>query len=320
MIYFFTWNSEYLLKEYINWWKNLFIKKYWDFNLLYIKNISDLSENILIENITWSSFLSEKRLIIIDSLPISKWEKNKNITFLEDSILANINNISENNIVVFCSINPDKRSKLYKKLLKISKIKEFNIKSEFDIKKTIENKYKWKINNNAINTIIKYKSWNLNKIINELEKLFILNEIVNNDCIIKNIEPEIDESIFMFINDILNLKIKEWLNKLSNILQNINIYAFYNAFLSNIRNIIYIYVLKNKWLLNNKITEVLKLWKRWFIVQKNYQINLKDLSKLYISLINLDKQMKTGKLIWTREKDFICEFENILLKLSSILS
>ncbi len=316
MLYFFTWNSDFLLKEYVKSWKDLFIKKHWEFNLIYIKDLSNIKESNLTESILSWWFLSEKKLIIIEWLPTVSAEKSPDIINLQNKFLSLIDNIPEDNIVVFSTINPDKRTKFYKKLIKIANIKDFSIKNESDLIRFIENRFNWRIDRQAINTIIKYKSWNLNKIINELEKLFILNEKVDNDIIIKEIEPELEENIFMFINDILNKDIKKALFKLDLILQTSNIYAFYNWFLANIRNQIYIFKLKDLSITKSDIIQLLKLWNKGFLVDKKYKISFKELKKLFISLINLDKKMKTWNLLWTKDIDFRFELEKILLNIN----
>jgi len=59
-------------------WKDIFIKKYGDFNLVHIKDIYEISKINLAESITSMSFLAEKKLIIIDYKAKEKKE-NENI-------------------------------------------------------------------------------------------------------------------------------------------------------------------------------------------------------------------------------------------------
>jgi DNA polymerase III delta subunit len=102
--------------------------------LVHIKDIEILDNNFLIENITSESFLSEKKLIIIDLLEKLSEEK-------EIFILKILNKIPENNIVLFNSINPDKRTKFYKTLKKQADFKEFNTKNDSDLQTIISRKY-----------------------------------------------------------------------------------------------------------------------------------------------------------------------------------
>jgi hypothetical protein len=204
MLYLFTWNSDFLVKQEVKKWKDSFISKFWDFNLVHIKNIELVDNNFLVENITSGSFLNQKKLVIID-LENKKSSKSKN--FSESKISSEkdisseekdmsseekdmssekefflskiLDKIPENNIILFNIVNPDKRSKFYKDLVKISEVKDYSIENTSDIYKIISKKYWSKISTNWINTIIKYKSWNLSKIISEIEKLLIIFEHID---------------------------------------------------------------------------------------------------------------------------------------------
>jgi len=315
MIYLFTWNNDFLIREKVLSWKNLFIKKNWDFDLVHFKNIWDISDNEISSILTGTSLFDEKKLIIIDDLPLKSNLKDKNLNIKQDFLLWLLDNIPENNIVLFSSHNPDKRSKFYKKLKWIADVKEFNSKGDSDLQDIINKKYPWLISPSAINLLIKYKSWNLYKILSEIDKLLIIYDSISDKHIIENIAPELEESIFQVIDDILNKNITNVIKKIDIILNDTSIYAFYNNLLANLRTSIYISKLKNIWINSAKITDTLSLWNRGFLVNKSYKISHKDLSKLYINLVNLDKKMKSGKLIWTEEKDFIYELEKILINI-----
>jgi DNA polymerase III delta subunit len=55
--------------------------------------------------------------------------------------------------------------------------------------------------------LIAYKSNNLEKVNSEINKLLITKNYIEIDHIIDNIFPELEESIFQFIDDILNKNI-----------------------------------------------------------------------------------------------------------------
>lgn len=333
MIYLFTWNSDFLVSEQVNRWKNQFLEKHWDFNLLHLKDLSLVNNSFLVENLTSASFFNQKKLIIIDWLPLSSIEKSADIKSKQDFIESLLEKIPEENIVLFNTVNPDKRSKFYKKLKSVSEVKEFNLDSEHEIVNIISKKYPNKISNQAINLIIKYKAWNLTKIFSELEKLFILYDFIDTKEIKENIVPELEESIFQFIDDLLNLRIKEALNKLEIILEQTNIYAFYNNLLANLRTQVFIERLKTipstsnsphsvspkgrevaTKLSSKEISEILWLWNRAFLVNKSYKISFDALEKLYIWLVDLDKKMKTWAMIWSEDQVFVSEIEKNILK------
>jgi hypothetical protein len=125
-----------------------------------------VDNNFLVENITSGSFLNQKKLVIID-LENKKSSKSKN--FSESKISSEkdisseekdmsseekdmssekefflskiLDKIPENNIILFNIVNPDKRSKFYKDLVKISEVKDYSIENTSDIYKIISKKY-----------------------------------------------------------------------------------------------------------------------------------------------------------------------------------
>lgn len=306
MLYFFTWNSDFLVNEQVKSWKDNFIGKFWDFNLVHIKNIEELDNNFLIENITSGSFMNEKKLVIIN---LDKWTSSEK----EEFLLKILDNIPENNIVLFNSINPDKRNKLYKYLSKNATTKELNSKNDSDLNSTINRKFSWKISSSWISAIIRYKSWNLNKIVSEIEKLLIIYDYIDTKEVTENIIPELDESIFQVIENILNKDTNAAISKINIILNEINIYAFYNNLIANLRTSIYISKFKDLKIAPNEIWDLLKLWSRGFLVNKRYKSSYNNLEKIYINLVKIDKKMKSWMLNWTWEEDFRFELERVLL-------
>ncbi|MCD5385313.1 hypothetical protein LRZ95_01450 [Candidatus Gracilibacteria bacterium] len=307
MLYLFTGNTDYLVKQKVSDWKNKFISKFGEFNLIHIKDIENTDNNFLAENINSTSFLGEKKLIVIDLN--EKLNEDK-----QNFLLKILKNIPDTNIILFNSINSDKRSKIYKYLKENANIKEFNTKNDSDIYSIIKNKYSNTISTDGINTIIKYKSGNLNKIISEIDKLLINYEKIDKEIIEKHITPELEESIFQIIDEILNKNTNTALKKIDIILNDTNIYSFYNNLLANLRTSIYIYKLKKLNKSSNEIISILNLGNRGFLINKKYKLNFNELKNIYINLIHIDKKMKSGKLNGTEEKDFKFELEKILIK------
>ena len=314
MIYLFTWNSRYLVREKTLAWKKIYIEKYGDFNLTHYKEIEKVDNNIISQEILSAWFLWEKKLIIIDNIPVSWDNKSKELLEKQGFCLSLLKQIPENNIVLFSSANPDKRSKFYKEFKKqATKIEEFNSSSEQELFSIINRKYSWKIDSGAINLLIKYKAWNLEKIISEIKKLLINNDYIKVSLIKNNIFPELEESIFQVIDDIMNLNISSALDKIKIILSQTSIYAFYNNLLANLRVLVFIQSLKTENI--NNISQLLDLKNRSFLVNKSYKIDSNKLKKFYISLINLDKKMKTGRMFDNGEEILKYEIEKEILKL-----
>lgn len=309
MNYVFTWNSDFLITEALNKWKKQFIEKYSDFNLTHLKEIKNLDKNILKDAIlSGSLFSSEKKLIILD-INNDIWDE------LEDFLIKNLEKKPQENIIILNYFLPDKRKKFWKNIKNISEIKEFNLENEEDTKKIINSKFSWKINLEAINTIIKYKSNKINKIIPELEKLTITKDFITKKDIEENIVPELEESIFQIIDLVLNKQIPEAVDKINIILNETNIFAFYNNLLSNLRTSLFILKLKQEEKTQSKISKILDLWNRSFLIGKNYKINFHELKNLYINLVNIDKNMKMWKLVSSEEEDIKFEIEKYLIKI-----
>lgn len=331
MLYLFTWNSDYLVKEQVKAWKNKFITNYWEFNLIHIKNFDTVENNFLTLNITSASFLSEKKLVIIDldtkekdkvSKKTDEPSKKDNETLEREELLVNLLwKIPDNNIILINTVNPDKRTKFYKYIVKIVKdwkknvIKELNTTDDSSLQWIISTKYWKQISNQAISSLIRYKSWNLSKIISEIEKLLINFDYIDNKEVIENIAPELEESVFQVIDDLLNKNIPEAINKIEIILNDTVIYAFYNNLLANLRTSMYIFKLKDMWKSKNDISNILDLKNREFLVDKRYRINYKELNTLYINILNIDKKMKLWKLVWTEDIDFKFELDKEILKM-----
>jgi len=316
MIYLFTGNSDFLVREKTLKWKKIFSDKNWDFNLMHFKDLVEIDNNQISENLLAEGFMWEKKLIIIDNYPINSENKNSKSLEKQDFLETFVDKIPENNIVIFSSANIDKRAKFYKKIKKIAtKIEEFYTKTDNDISSILWEKYRWKIDFQAINLLVKYKWWNLEKCISEIEKLLITKQNINQWDIKQFIAPELEESIFQVIDDILNKNIVSAISKIRTILNDTNIYAFYNNLLANLRTSVYISKLKNLKIPTTEIGHSLSLWNRAFLVNKNYKISHKKLENLYISLVNLDKKMKSWKLMWTEERDFKFEVEKCILEI-----
>ena len=306
MIYIFTWNSEFLLDDAILKWKNQFIEKYSEFNFIHFKDNLDI--NILKENILSFWLFSEKKLTIIELDNDLKED-------FEENFLKILEQKDENSIIILKFFNPDKRKKFYKNLIKLGELKEFNIGDELDTKKLILAKYNQKIDQNALNLIIKYKSNNFSKIVNELDKLFITRDFITENDIKQNIIPELEESIFQIIDLLLN-KDKTWsIEKIHILLNDTNIFAFYNNLLANLRTNLFILKLKNEKIPQNEITKILSLWSRSFLVNKSYRINYSELRDFYINLVNIDKNMKTWKLVTSEENDILNEIEKCVVRM-----
>ena len=316
MIYLFTWNNDFLIREKTRKWKNLFIEKHGDFNLVHIKSIEDVDGNFLSENLLAQSFFAGKKLVIIDGIPASSTNKSKDIATKQEILIKLLDKVPADNIVLFSASSPDKRSKFYKHLVKIAdKVEEFTTANDDDVARHISKTYNGQVSRGAINTLVRYKWWNMEKSVQELDKLLITQDFIEESMVMKHISPELDESIFTLIDNLMNLRSKELFEGVDTILENSNIYLFYNWLIANLRVNMYIYHLKEMWISDMRIGNILNLWRRSFLVGKRYRIKFDKLHKLYINLINLDKKMKSWKMIGNDDNAFKTELQTILLQL-----
>jgi len=260
------------------------------------------------------SLFEAKKLVIID---IDFQEKKTTDLELKYDILSKqFWKISQETILLISGANPDKRSRFYKEITQhADSVKIFDEQKSHDLIQKIQQKHGNYISRWAIQILSRYKSENYQKISSEIEKLHILYPSIEEQHIYNHIVPELEESIFTLVDAILNKNTKLALTTLNIMSQDTNIYLLYNSLIANLRTTYYIGILKSKKIPLQMIRNELKLWNRWFLVDKNYAMNSSDIFSLYRELITIDRNMKTGKLIGSSDKDFVFEIERALCKL-----
>ncbi len=179
--------------------------------------------------------------------------------------------------------------------------KEFSSKDSQDIFSHFSKKYSQKIDSQALQKLIQYKAGHERKIASEIEKLLITREKITISDIEQYVAPELEESIFQLVDDILNKQYQQALKKLHIQLNDTNIFLLYNSLLANLRTSLYIMKLKTEGKTNN-IADILQLGNRGFLVNKNYAIGYQELEKKFLQLVEIDKKMKTGKLMGSEEE------------------
>lgn len=313
MIYIFVW-ERYFRQKLLNAWKKAFEEKHSIHNIIHIRNIFDYDLSFYEQNFLSSWFFASKNLFIIDDFPFNSWEDDKENTLkYVEYFLDILPKISNENVVVFNQTNIDKRSKLYKEIVKIWEIKDFSILNENDLLNKLNKVYDSKVSQNAINNLIKLKWINFSNISNELDKILITKDYIDLPDL-KDISKDIEENIFEIINDILSLDTKKAilsLRELSSFLD--NPYLLYNMLVANLRVYFYIFKLKSLQKSSKDIKDILDLWNRGFLVDKSYKITYNEFFKIYEKMISIDSRLKTWKLIWSEEKDMMYEIERSLI-------
>jgi DNA polymerase III delta subunit len=314
MIYLFTWNNNFLLREEVLRWKNGFVEKYWVENITHISSLDGNTKNTIADTLTSRSIFAEKRLVIIDWFPFS-WEKAFSwASDLETKILWALDSLPDEVLVLFSSVNPDKRKSGFKQLKKIATLKEFNITGEDEVYSLLSKKY-WKhIDGNTLRRLIFLKGGDLHKSLWEIEKLRITRDQITSSDLHNHIMPEFEESIFVFIDTLLQRDANKIFSELHNLIAYSNLYAIYQSILANLRVFLYIEYLKSQKKSPWDIWDILKLWNRAFLINKIHKSSYKSISQLYINLLNFDKNMKFWKFVSSDEEDMKRELESVFLK------
>ena len=322
-IFFFTWENTIFLKKDLDRWVSRFTEKYSEFNISRIDK--DIIEKINIEQeLTTPPFLSEHRLIILNNIPspASKRDSDEEETLKDNSVDIRIekvlDNIPDANFVIFISQEPDVKKPLYKRLLELATVKEFKNLNEHWIKEYIRNELLW-IDNAAISKLIQYKWLDLSKIESEIWKLSLYraNDRITEDDIEKNVLPEIDVSVFQFLDRLYELNFNKALVNLKRILENDKIEPTFAAIMSNMRKLIYILYLRRNGIADKIIIDQLKVHS--FVFQKTLSSakNESVIYRFYEKMCELDLKSKTWELVLDGEDGLIMAIEKVIFDLKN---
>ena len=141
MIYLFTWNNDYLIREEVLRWKNGFKDKHGTENITHISSLDASSKNTISQSLVSRSIFAEKRLVIIEGFPFSGEKAFSWASDLEAQILWLLAEIPEEVLVMFVSVNPDKRKAGFKQLKAVAQIKEFSVSGEDEVYNILSRKY-----------------------------------------------------------------------------------------------------------------------------------------------------------------------------------
>lgn len=313
MLYLFVWEN-YFRKKLLSTWKQSFSEKFSEHNIIHVRNVFDYDFSFYEQNLLSNGFFSEKNLFIVDDFPMSLDENDSaDIQKLHQFFLQLLPNIPQENIVVFNNSRVDKRSKIYKEIVKIAQIKDFSIENEAQMLEKISEVWGWKITTWAAKKMIELKWINFPNIQNELDKLFITRDTID----VKDlslISKDIEESIFDIIHDILSIQTAQAITKLKELSYSLdNPYLLYNSIVANLRIYFYIFLLKKSGKRSQEIKDILDLWNRAFLVDRSYKISLDSFNTMYKNLIEIDANMKAWKLLGSENEDMMYEIEKSLI-------
>ena len=198
MVYFYFGENDFKIREHINTVKTKFIEKYGNESVSKINASTTDPQQFLAEIVNINLF-SIKRLIIL-----SNATENKEIWTNLGNILQRIPDEVD---LIITATSPDKRTKTFKKLMKIAKPREFSLPKnrdllEFVLTQAADNQVE--IKRDAANELIIYTGGNPWRISSEISKFKVFNRVVTIETIHDLVEPELEASAFGLLDNLLS--------------------------------------------------------------------------------------------------------------------
>lgn len=312
MIYLFI-GEKYFRQKLIATWKNSFAQKFDENNIIHIHNVFDYEISFFYQNLLSNGLFSTKNLCIIDDFPFSSDENTQaKVSEIQNQFLSLLPHINTENILVFNNEKIDKRSKIYKELLKYAEVKDFTIDSPEQLQEKLQEIYKEKISIPVIKKLIELKWLHFSQIVWEIDKILITQWEVTLESM-NHISKDVEENIFDILNDILNNQFPQWLKKLQELSDTLdNPYFLYNSFASNLRTSAYILKLQSLKKSSSDIKQMLDLWNKGFLATKTYKISSAKCITLYQNIAKIDAKMKTGNMLGSEKDDMLYELQKAL--------
>jgi DNA polymerase-3 subunit delta len=196
MIHFYYGENDLGLKRQTELLTDKFSKKYGPENIIKIDAGSADSQNILSEIVNIGLF-AMNRLVILNSAFENK-ELLKNLPDI-------LGRVPEETELVIVSAKPDKRSKLFKILIKNHRSKEFpKIKNLEEFVRLEAENSRVEIKPNAVRELIVFCGGDTWRIVQEIAKFQALDKLVTVDLVHKIVEPELEASAFKLLDGLLN--------------------------------------------------------------------------------------------------------------------
>lgn len=304
-IVFFTGPNHIFLRRDLDAWIDIFAKKYGEYNISRLDKNSLAKTNIQAELLT-PVFLGEKRLIILEDVPFTTSQKDNEEEKAEETtskaldpesiILEALDNIPETTIVLFVSTEPDKRKALYKRLISIATLKEYEKIEGNALKEYIRKKLPH-IDVTALVRFIEYTEADINRIESEIDKLALYkqDEWITEEDIKATVIPEIETSIFTLTDAIFTLDSSLAYRELINILETHNIHYVFSTLVSTLRTFLYAAKLLSSSYEPTEVQSLLKIHPYAFEKMRKNMKHSKRIEALFSEFISLDKRTKTGE-------------------------
>lgn len=304
-IVFFTGPNHIFLRRDLDIWIDIFAKKYGEYNISRLSKDNLAKTNIQAELLT-PVFLGEKRLIILEDVPFTTSQKDNEEEKAEETtskaldpesiILEALDNIPETTIVLFVSTEPDKRKALYKRLISIATLKEYEKIEGNALREYIRKKLPH-IDVTALVRFIEYTGADINRIESEIDKLALYkqDEWITEEDIRATVIPEIETSIFTLTDAIFTLDSSLAYRELINILETHNIHYVFSTLVSTLRTFLYAAKLLSSSYEPSEVQSLLKIHPYAFEKMRKNMKHSKRIEALFSEFIFLDKRTKTGE-------------------------
>lgn len=319
------WEEKYLLDQEVKRWTSNFLDKFGE-DSLFVYNSENWDEVLASQSIFGWGLFSEKKLTIIHGIPLdnAKWNTFKiaQIEWFIDNFMKKEWKIPEDNLLVFVSNKPDKRSKFFKFLKDKANVKEFVPLKDAWLKKfVLDDLWDVKMDLDALSLFVE-KVWSdLYRVISELSKFKTY--CIEND--IKKIDIDLVESMtfglveaeaFGFLRLIFKDKQRslDYLQKMQD--QWLNWNAFSWALYWWLKLYITLYHFAQKGIKDSK-TIASQTWINPFVLWQNIKYidviskNWVEIENMYKKLIEVDVDIKSGK---KTEESFRLETKKMIAK------
>ena len=214
---------------------------------------------------------------------------------VEDFLQQHIEQLPSENVVVFISYKPDKRTKFYKFLVKnpLVQVKEFKLLNSKQLLKYLVENYP--ISSNDAQYLVERVGTNLYMLHNELMKILKISPKITKDLIDKYVIKNVQQDAFALVDNLQNSqKVLEILNNLEQMGE--DFFKVLGLLYWNLKNTI---LIKEQQSLNeDSKTIASKLGVHPFVVAKTLKgtYDIAFLKDIFHKLIDLDYNIKTGKI------------------------
>lgn len=297
-VYFFTGQEKYLLDMELKRWTSNFSQKFGEDSVFFYHN-ENWDEWWVKQSIFWWWLFSEKKLTIVDWLPVGTDKfgsfKISQVEEFMESFIRRKWEIPADNLLIFVSVKPDKRSRFYKFLKDNANLKTFDVLKDFELKSFIKNElWNIKISDIVVNKFIQKVGNELYRVKNELNKTKKYCEYQN---LVEVTEKIIEDVVFW----LLDAEVFEFLKLI---------------FVDKKKAIDYLQKMQDQWLNRNAVSGMLFWWLKLYIVVYEFAKNgIKDTRTIAnqtgINLFSLNQNINNIDVIL---KNWI-EIQNMYKKL-----